>query len=379
MLSAIVPANRTRVLRHHADLAAQGIEAQGPHVAAVDEHASVLRIVEARDEVHQRRLARTGRSDDGDHLTRLHVERDAGQRVGAAGIFEMHALEPDRAGCTPEGLGLRRLLHHRLGVENVEGHPQADQVVLERADHVADGLQRFVDGGDIRQHDQQLAGGDAALDGVVRPDAQHQGRPDRRRGGHGQREQRLADGDVHTGVDRVTGLAAEPIQLVVLALKRRDDRQHGHRVVDDRQTVGLHALDLHQPLLDMRRVVADRPVQERHHGNRQQGQGAVDPEGDPDHADQGQAGLRKRLEGQDERARSRRFEVDRVHQSRSADLVAIRDGEPFGVAEEVGAKVGDDALLELGVDVAVHHVEPAADERDEQAGNDGQRQEQEPV
>ena len=65
-----------------------------------------------------------------------------------------------------------------------------------------------------------------ALDGVVCPDAQHHGRSDRRRRGHGQREQRLADGDVHAGVDRVTGLGAEALQLVVLALKRRDDGQH---------------------------------------------------------------------------------------------------------------------------------------------------------
>ena len=216
-------------------------------------------------------------------------------------------------------------------------------------------------------------------DGVVRADAQHHGRADRRRRGHGQREQRLADGDVHAGVDRVTGLGAEALQLVVLALKRRDDGQHGHRVVHDRQTVGFHALDLQQPLLDMRRVVADRPVQQRHDGNREQGEGTVDPERNPDHADQGQAGLRERLDGQNQRARGRRFEVDRIHQSRGADLIAVRDREPLGVAEQIAAKVGDDALLELGVHVAVQHVEAAADDRDDQAGDHGQRQQQEPV
>ena len=291
----------------------------------------------------------------------------------------MHALESDGAGGPADGLGVRRLLHHRLGVEDVERHPQTDEVVLECADRVADGLQRLVDGGDVRQHDEELAGGDAALHGVVCADAQHQGRADRRRRGDGQREQRLADGDVHAGVDRVAGLGAEALQLVVFALKRRDDGQHAHRVVHDRQTVGFHELDLQQPLLDMRRVVVDRPVEERHHGNRQQGKGAVDPERNPDHADQGQAGLRERLDGQNQRASGRRFEVDPVHQSRGADLIAVRDREPLGVAKEIAAKVGDDALLELGVDVAVHHVESTADNRDQQAGDHGQRQEQEPL
>jgi hypothetical protein len=46
-------------------------------------------------------------------------------------------------------------------------------------------------------------------------------------------KQRLADGDVHAGVDRHTGSCAEALQLVVLALKRRDDGQHRHRVVHD--------------------------------------------------------------------------------------------------------------------------------------------------
>ena len=136
-------------------------------------------------------------------------------------------------------------------------------------------------------------------------------------------------------------------QLVVFALKRRDDGQHGHRVVHDRQTVGFHALDLQQPLLDVRRVVANRPVEERHDGDREQGEGAVDPERDPDHADQGQAGLRERLDGQNQRARGRRFEVDRSTSTGGADLIAIRDREPLGVAKEIAAKVGDDRCSSL--------------------------------
>ena len=62
-----------------------------------------------------------------------------------------------------------------------------------------------------------------------------------------------------------------------------------------------------------------------------------------------------------------------------ADLIAVRDGEALGVAEQIAPKVGDDALLELGVHVAVQHVEGAADDRDDQAGDHGQRQQQEPV
>jgi hypothetical protein len=39
------------------------------------------------------------------------------------------------------------------------------------------------------------------------------------------------------------------------------------------------------------------------------------------------------------------------------------------VAEQIAAKVGDDALLEFGVHVAVQYVDRAADNRDAQAGD----------
>ena len=165
------PGKEHRVLGHHADLAAQRLEAQRPHVAPVEEHTPALRIVETRDQVHQRGLPGAGRPHDGDDLAGLHVERDVGQRAAAAGVFEVHALESHGAGGPADGLGMRRFLHHRLGIEDVERHAQTDQVVLKRTHRVADGLERFVDRRDVRQHHQQLAGGDASLNGVVSPDA----------------------------------------------------------------------------------------------------------------------------------------------------------------------------------------------------------------
>ena len=119
-----------RLLRHHADLPAERLETQRAHVMAVEEDAPALWIVEARNEIHQRGLARAGRSHDGDDLPRFHVERDVGQRAGAAGVFEIHALDSDGAGRPADGYGVRCFLYHRFGFEDVERHPQADQVVL---------------------------------------------------------------------------------------------------------------------------------------------------------------------------------------------------------------------------------------------------------
>ena len=150
-------------------------------------------------------------------------------------------------------------------------------------------------------------------------------------------------------------------------------------VVHDGQAVGLHALDLQQAVLDMHRVVANRPVQQRHDGDREQGESAVNLERNPDHADQGHAGLRQRLNGQNQRSGCRRLEVDRVHQSCGADLIAIGDRQALGMPEQLTAKVGDDALLQFRVHVTDEHVERGADDGDDESGDDGQRQQQEPV
>ena len=180
-------------------------------------------------QVHQRRLAGASRPHDGDDLARCDVERDVGQRVGAPRVLEVHALEAHSAGRPSDRHRLERFPHDRLGVEDVKRHPKAHEVVLQGADRIADRLQRFVDGGDVGQHDEELAGRDCALDGMVRTDANYHGRADAGRRGHRQREERLTDGDVDAGVDRAGRFRPEALHLVVLALERRDHGQHAIR------------------------------------------------------------------------------------------------------------------------------------------------------
>ena len=209
---------------------------------------------------------------------------------------------------------------------------------------------------------------------MVGADAEHH------RGAHGgrrrdgEREQGLADGDADTGLDRLPAPRPETLQLVVFPLKRGDHRQHGDSVVHDRKAVGLQPLDLQQARLDVRRVVRDRPVQNRHDGDREQRQQGIDAKRDPDHADDRQARLHERLQRHDQAARGCRLEIDAVHQPADTDLIAIRDGEPLGVAKQIAAEVDDDHLFEFRVHVGVHDVQHAAGDRDGEGRDDRQRE-----
>ena len=69
-----------RLLRHEADPRAQVLLRHLADVDAVDQHAALVDVVEARDQAGERRLAGAGAADDRGHLAGLRRERHAGQR-----------------------------------------------------------------------------------------------------------------------------------------------------------------------------------------------------------------------------------------------------------------------------------------------------------
>ena len=76
-----------RVLRDHADRGAQALLRHVADVLAVDADAALLDLVEAQQQVDERRLARARAADQADALARPHdevevVEHRAGRRRG---------------------------------------------------------------------------------------------------------------------------------------------------------------------------------------------------------------------------------------------------------------------------------------------------------
>ena len=71
-----MPGEELRVLRDEADALAQRVEVDSVAAASVVEDAARLRAVEADEQLDERRLARARRSDEGDRLAALDLERD---------------------------------------------------------------------------------------------------------------------------------------------------------------------------------------------------------------------------------------------------------------------------------------------------------------
>ena len=118
------------VLRDHADLRAQAVLGDGGDVLAVDQDAPALQVMEAQQQMGQRRLARAGAPDQADPLARADVQvHVADQRLALPrlAVAEADALEADLAA-----------RHRQRGRARPVDHParlrQRGQAVLHRAD-----------------------------------------------------------------------------------------------------------------------------------------------------------------------------------------------------------------------------------------------------
>src|ERR1700686_3381625 len=72
---------------------AQGFELDFAQIDSVERHASLLRIVETRNQLCDRRLPRTRRTDERGHLTGFDLEVDVLECRATSAIREAHVLE----------------------------------------------------------------------------------------------------------------------------------------------------------------------------------------------------------------------------------------------------------------------------------------------
>ena len=85
------------LLGHHRELLAQRSRGHLAQVEAVDAHRSGARVVEARQQLDDGRLAGPGRADQGDGGARSDGEVDVVEHVVAVAVAERHVVELDAA------------------------------------------------------------------------------------------------------------------------------------------------------------------------------------------------------------------------------------------------------------------------------------------
>lgn len=363
-----------RLLRHHADQLRAGLGAQVAQVVAVDEHAARRRVVQPCDEVAERRLAGSGRADDGQGRSRRHRQVDAGERLAAAlvvreaDVLQAH-VATDVRGIDDVGGG--RLDEVDGRVEVLE-HAREQR---ERALHLDAEAQQ----GDHR-HEQarlQRGEGDERADGdepgALRVGVAGDPVDERRHRGECELHRRHPPAARHRGADLEVGDVARRLPEVAAQIRAAAHRPAEHdpadreRLLDHRRHVGEALLPLGR---DPAPLVADRPREpheERDHHQRREGQPPVEGEHRHEGGDDGRERTDERGDGRGDHA-LHRADVVRDPRLHLAAARAREEGQrhPLQVVVHGGAQAVHDLLADAVAEVGL----PDVDDRAEQGGAD---------
>ena len=152
-----------RLLRHDAELAAVRVEVEVAQVDAVDRHRARRRVVEAGDQLDERRLAGAGLAHERDGLAGRDVQVDAGDRLVArrARVAEVHVVAARTSPRTPiEHDGARRA-GVPLGVSSSSSIlRERRRGLLPGVEHLRELLDRREELVEVEQERDHHAGGD---------------------------------------------------------------------------------------------------------------------------------------------------------------------------------------------------------------------------
>ena len=163
-----------RLVEDHADVVAQARQRDVADVAAVDPHRAIGDVVEASEQARDGALAGAGAPDDGDGLTRVQVQIEVLEHVGAVGVVEGHVVEVhvagalddvDRAGAVDDG---------RLLVEHLEDAPRRRRRALAHHHHHAELTERRLEHQDVGVERDDVPDGRLPVDREIAAVEQHQ-------------------------------------------------------------------------------------------------------------------------------------------------------------------------------------------------------------
>ena len=232
-----------RVLEDHPERRPELVARHLAAVDAVDGDPALVDLVEPHQQVDQGRLAGAGRSDDGDHLARLHDEVEVLDERHLGQVAERHVLELDAPGDVrprPDELDLAALLAFVEELEDPLGRGDRGLDDVGDAGGLGDRhreLARVLDEGlDVAEAHLPVGDLDPADDAdrdVVQVGDERHDRLDRPR-----QELRL-----EAGLEELLVLLVEGVDRLLLAAERLDDAVPGVHLLDvPVERAGLHPL-----------------------------------------------------------------------------------------------------------------------------------------
>ena len=370
---------QVRRLQHVADVGVQPELAARTRVAAVDEHATLRRLKEAADEVHERGFARAGLADDGDVRALRDLEAEVLQHVLAAvGVAEGDVLELDIAVerlpvflLRVEGVAVflrdfRRVAHVGLGLHELGEALDVDLHVDERRDDLHEPLHRLHHAlRVVHEHGERTDEHHAVFrDDAAAPE------DDRQRDGGGEGRRRHEDtAEVHGAHAHALHLAGEAVKLaldLILDHERFGGLRAGDALVeragDARVLLAHPAVEKDELLLEIR-ARDDEDRHDHHHAQRQM---PVEHE----HHDDGEQQIRDVPHALHESPGQRACDAVGIRHDAGVDvtdavLVEIGERERLQVVEGLALEIPADVELDLARAVGRDVVRGRLDEHDQ--------------
>src|SRR5207248_2955690 len=210
-------AEEQRILEDEAHALAQRLLVEGSDVITVDQHASRLRVVEARDEINECCLTGAGRPDDAGDRARGYGEVHVDESRAIGSVREGDVIELDG---TTEATRPSRAweityldLDGEEAIDAVQGH-ERPRVRIRHLRQLAD---RLVHLAQIEQEDDQCAGGQRTIEDVARTEPEHRRTADGDDDLDRWRQLRLDVAGAERRLDDPLALMLEAVPLMVLS------------------------------------------------------------------------------------------------------------------------------------------------------------------
>ena len=220
MLSRDRAGEEEALLRDDPELATERLLRDVAHVVAVDRDRAGAGVVEAGEELRDRRLAGSRVADERDGRPGGDVEVEVVEHVGEVAVPEAHVIEPDVTVDTRKHRALRAVDDLRLLVEHVVDPVERGRRREERVVELRELLHRVEEVRQVERERQERADGEIAVDDERSAEAEH----DRDRHGREDVDDREVD-------------AVQDDRLVVrraVALVDPTERRLAHRLAGER-------------------------------------------------------------------------------------------------------------------------------------------------
>ena len=312
-------------------------------VDAADQHPPRGGVVEARQQVEERRLAGAGGAADRHDLARSDLEIDARQHLAADAVAEVDAFHPDRQRAVGEMLGMGGLGQRLDRVEPGEGARCGRRCALPEVDDPAERLERPDELQQQRDEERELPDRQVALDRVAAAEEEHGGDRERRQEDQARQEARLDARLPHRLGADCLGAAREALPHVVLAAEGLHHLDAHDRLVRRLGQVALLRLHDARDREDLVREDVCQDRDGRHREGGEQRQPGVDREQDDRGADQHHHAL------------------DRLHDA-PADEVAHRVDVVRGARDDLARRMPVvEGAREAEIRVVHHPAQPGLD------------------